>query len=270
MNEHVLNPMGRLVRQPAFLICVGILASSAVAMRIAADKLEIYLRKEPVSLQKPLDSMNKDKLWPYKVVKENIIDDEAVKESLGAQDNYIQWTFEDTSVTENDPARFPNLFVTYYTGDPDAVPHVPDWCYSGSGWQIIKSYNTSINVAIDAKREADKIEIPVRVLYMDRTIGLTTYRKPVVYFFSVNGDYRCTRDTVRLRANSIFDHHAYFSKVEVDFNLAPISPDEAVAATEKLMKVVLPVLVEDHWPNWAAVKAAEKRGEVYTSGAITN
>ncbi|MBN2212345.1 MAG: hypothetical protein JW709_13185 [Sedimentisphaerales bacterium] len=270
MKEGVMAPLLRILRQPAFLVCVVILAFSAVAMRIAADKLEIYLRKEPVPLQKPLGDMDKNKLWPYKFVEAHIINDEAVKESLGAQDNYIQWTLEDTRVTEKDPTRLINLFITYYTGDPDAVPHVPDWCYLGNGWQIMESRNTNIQAPKSVQENRGVDDIRVRVLMMEKTFNFNTYRKPVVYFFGVNNKFACTRDEVRFLANSLRDHHAYFSKVEVDFGFAPVTMEEAVAATEKLMQVVLPVLVEDHWPDWPAVKAAEKRGEAYTPAADKN
>jgi len=269
MKDRVMVPLLRLVRQPAFLVCAGLLAMSAIGLRVAADKLEFYLRKEPVPLQKPLEEMDKAKLWPYKFVHANKIDDLAVEESLGAQD-YMQWVLEDTRVEERDPTRFVNLFVTYYTGDPDAVPHVPDWCYSGMGGQILDSNNTTIQVPERNENGAQRREIPVRELYMLITDKYGSYRKPVVYFFSVNGDYRCTRDTVRLRVNSIFDRHAYFSKVEIDFGRAEITPDKALAGAEKLMQVVLPVLEAEHWPDWAAVKAAEKRGEAYLPAAKQN
>ncbi len=269
MKDETMNPLHSLVRQPAFLVCIGVLAASAVGMRVAADKLEFYLRKEPVPLQKPLDDVNQSKLWPYKLVRSIKIEDKAVEDTLGAQD-YVQWVLEDTRVEAKDPTRWVYLFITYYTGDPDAVPHVPDWCYTGSGGQMQDSYNTTIKVAAKDGDNGAMREIPVRVTDWLMVRNFSEFRKPVIYFFSVNGDYECTRDRVRLRVNSIFDRHAYFSKVEIDFGPVELSPETALAGAEKLMQVVLPVLEADHWPDWAAVKAAEKRGEVYPPAAKQN
>jgi hypothetical protein len=47
------------------------------------------------------------------------------------------------------------------------------------------------------------------------------------------------------------ERYAYFSKVEVTFGGdSPPPRDEAIAAVERLCRVVVPMLVSEHWPDW--------------------
>jgi hypothetical protein len=57
----------------------------------------------------------------------------------------------------------------------------------------------------------------------------------------------------RWALGDLSSEYSYFSKVEISFsNLRGIYPDkeQAIDATEKLLKVLLPVLEENHWPDW--------------------
>lgn len=250
MKQYVSEPLGRLFRQPAFVSCLLVLLIGALGLRVAAEKLQWYLRKEPIYLQKPLDQLDQARLAPYVLHRAETIPKEIVEE-LGTHE-YIQWVLEDTSVDERDPLRYVVLFVTYYTGNPDKVPHVPDWCNVGAGGQLLSARNTTLNVPDIG---ADDDELPVRVLELELpSDGLRPKtRKQVAYFFAVNGDYRCQRDAVRIRQNWLTDRYTYFSKVEINFPLAgSLSEDKILQATEKFARVLVPVLVEDHWPDWEA------------------
>jgi hypothetical protein len=119
--------------QPAFLVCVGVLAVSAGTMSMAIKLSGAYLKKEPLPPKNPLSRMDTSKLAPYKVVNKQEINNQDILESLGTED-YIQWTLEDKSVPADSAARFCSLFITYYEL-PDKVPHVPEACYTGSGFQ---------------------------------------------------------------------------------------------------------------------------------------
>ncbi len=143
------------------------------------------------------------------------------------------------------------MFITYYTGDPDAVPHTPDVCIAGSGSQIESARNTAI--AVPDCGAPDDI-IPVRILDVTNVkhAGMSGAGMSVVYFFSVNGDYKCERNQVRFRLNALTDRYAYFSKVE--FLVRGVSGDDreekVLAAVEKLCRKVVPELVKSHWPQW--------------------
>lgn len=253
MKTWIIDPLGRLLKQPAFLLCVLILGGAAVGLQALAEKMKWNFRKEAVPLRKSFDEVARHKLEPYRILRSDKIQNKEVEESLGTKD-YVQWVLEDGTAAPDDPIKQLQLFITYYTGNPDSVPHVPDWCYVGGGGQIETKVNTTIRVPRNGTASDD---IPLRYLEIQLPSAMGYYTKPVAYFFSVNGDYLCTRDQVRLRINNLSDRHAYFSKVEVGFVSPKLTQEQVIKATEKLMRVVVPVLVADHWPDWPAVKASE-------------
>jgi hypothetical protein len=64
---------------------------------------------------------------------------------------------------------------------------------------------------------------------------------------------------VRNTTTTLLNKHAYFSKVEVSFGGPRTQPrnlgrEESVAAAAKLFNVILPILVEEHWPDWEAIE----------------
>ena len=130
--------------QPAFLICVCLLATTAGGMSAAVKMAGIYLKKEPLPLKKSLSDLDKSNLAPYKVVGKSKIENQDVLNTLGTED-YIQWTLEDTSVPAESKTRFCTLFITYYSL-PDIVPHRPEECYIGGGLQGIKFETVMLRV----------------------------------------------------------------------------------------------------------------------------
>jgi len=247
--------------KPAFLICAAVLATAAGGMSIAIKSFGVYLKKEPFPLKKPLDLLDEKGLGHYKVVSKEIIEEEESIKSLGTRD-YIQWTLEDTEAPEDSAVRKCALFITYYDV-PDIVPHVPEECYMGSGFQRL----ASDNVTFDCRSTIDnrQFSVPGRYLVFVGTgfkhwQGDTKF--PVLYFFSVNGVYANSRENTRLVLNeNIFSKYAYFSKVEWKFFntkfTATVYPgvEEAVAASQKLLSVIVPILEKEHWPIFDDNKA---------------
>jgi len=255
--NYVSDPLKRLARQPAFVICVLVVGFCAATLQVGAKALRVNFRKEAVPLRKAFSQMDENKLGPYKVVQRAQIPEE-IEAELGTKE-YLQWVLEDTSVETKDPRRFLSLFVTYYTGHPDKVPHVPDECYRGSGGQIIGSNNLTITVPNNGTN-SDEIQMRVLQIQMSqRGMGLGSEVRTVGYFFSVNGDYLCTRTEVRTRLGRLFDKYAYFSKVEMNI-LEPrdMSPKEIITTLEKLAQHIVPVLAQDHWPDWKALTAEQQ------------
>ena len=124
MNRYVIKPLGRLCRQPSFVVCILVLGLCAGGLRVGAERFKWIFRKESIYLRKALDEMDLSKLDPYRLIATHTISEEIVTE-LGTRE-YIQWVLEDTSVDARDPMRLLSLFVTYYTGNPDlaASTHV--------------------------------------------------------------------------------------------------------------------------------------------------
>ena len=245
MNEYVLQPLGRLFRQPSFVICVVVLAVCAGGLHIGARQLQVHFRKEAAPLRKPLNELDMSKLAEYELVESFLISEE-IEEELGTKD-YIQWFLRDTSVEANDPRSMAMIFITYYTGNPDRVPHVPDWCYVGSGGQMQRAENVVITVP-DNGTDSDELRVRVLEIKIPRQMGWDT--KTVVYFFSVNGDYRCTRREVQIRQGRLWDKYAFFSKVELNLaNPGSLGREEIIEALTKLARQLVPVLVKEHWPD---------------------
>jgi len=236
--------------QPAFLICAAVLALAGVGLSVAKRQLGLYLKKEPLPLKKPFDALDERKLSPYRVTARNELANKEILKSLGT-DDYIQWVLEDPCQPANSPVRSVLLFVTYYER-PDRVPHVPEECYTGGGYQRLATHGTTFAVG---RRDGTE-KIPGRYLLFGSATGSIwrmTEKFPVLYLFRVNGEYAGSRDDARIALNkNIFGRHSYFSKIELVFNQGYVAPTqaEAIQACERLLAVVLPVLEQEHWPDW--------------------
>ncbi len=236
--------------QPAFLICVGLLAIAAVGMSVAINKFEMYLKKEPLPLKKTLQQLDQAGLGPYKVVLKRKIENKEVVKALGTEE-YIQWVLEDTEASADSLVRNFLLFITYYD-KPDRVPHVPEECYTGGGYQRMVSDSVTFKV----KSGAFAREVPGRYLIFASTksdYAQKEHRFPVLYFFKVNGIYANSREQARVTLNkNIFGRYSYFTKVEMIFNQKSVMPNkkEAVEAGQKLLSIILPILEKEHWPEW--------------------
>lgn len=195
------------------------------------------------------------------------IENEDILQELGTHD-YLNCILEDTTAQEKSPVRYCSMFITYYTGNPDTVPHVPDECYVGGGnKQEAKEYvdlaitnrlTEDSDLQIDQEPEVDTTNIKVsRIVFSkagsDVWSGTSNFSR--LYFFKVNGEYASTKDDTRAKmAKNIFGKYSYFSKVEWQFygvNSQP-SREEMIDASSKMLSDVVPVLEREHWPDWKA------------------
>jgi len=235
--------------QPAFVICVAVLAVAGAGMSMARKQLGLYLKKEPLPLKKPLDSLDQARLAPYRVAARQTIANPEILESLGTED-YIQWVLEDPCEPQDSAVRNVLLFITYYKL-PDRVPHVPEECYTGGGYQRLATNGVTFELGPAGQNRS----IPGRYLLFGATGGdiwRAGRQFPVLYLFRVNGEYAGSRDDARIALNrNIFSKYAYFCKIELVFNQGLVAPGraEAVAASERLLAVVLPILEQEHWPD---------------------
>jgi hypothetical protein len=241
----------RVYLQPAFLICAAVLAIAGGGMSIAVKSFGVYLKKEPLPLKKTLDLLDDDGLAHYEVISKRKIENKEIVEALGT-DDYIQWILEDTEAAPDSPVRKFMLFITYYRL-PDRVPHVPEECYAGGGYQRLAS--DSVTLDINNKAGFEK-KIRGKYLVFGSTKASLWQRGgkfPVLYLFKVNGDYADSREEARIALNkNLFRKSSYFCKVEMVFNqtLIPPKKEQAVHAGQELLNVILPILEEEHWPHW--------------------
>jgi len=241
----------RVYLQPAFLICVLVLAVAGAGMSVTMKKLGIVFKKEPLPLKKSLEGLDERDLSPYKVVSKQKISNPDTLKAMGTED-YIQWIMEDTGQSAGSPVKECLLFITYYQL-PDRVPHVPEECWSGGGYQQLGSESVTFEINNDAGFVTD---VPAKYLVFGpkkTSLWRSGERIPNLYFFKVNGQYAGSRQEARITLNkNLFGRESYFCKVELVFNRSSITPskEQAVAASEKLLTVILPILEQEHWPDW--------------------
>jgi hypothetical protein len=255
--------------QAPFLVAAAVLATAAfvVGPIVLAGGATEY--KEPLPLKRPLGQMTKEKLGPYRLPAEGgtQILNAAVVDTLGTTE-YVSRIYIDESVTDRrSPLAVVHLLVTYYTGGRDLVPHTPDQCYYGAGYQPIKMENLEVEVPTVGGR------LPLRVLTFIKSALFGKEEPTVGYTFHCNGRFCCTRTEVRYLIQSPTEKHAYFCKIEVSFGGPDSQPayptrEEAVQATAKFLDHVLPVLLRDHLPDWPpAAEAGPSTDDDAAAGA---
>jgi hypothetical protein len=253
------------------LICVAVLAIAGTSKEIVIEWTGAHLTKLPLALKNPLELLDAATLEPYKVINRHKITNKDVLEQLGT-DEYIQWELEDTKADKSSPVRYCSLFITYYTGNLDAVPHVPEECYAGGGHQRIGAESVVLNVeglfvGTDINPESETtpetgLDKRIGARYIVFTgrgsnIWQASSKYSVLYFFKTNGAYASSRTEARaILGRNLFGKYSYFSKVEWKFygvdSGGKIFPNksETLVASEKLLSVVLPIVESDHWPDW--------------------
>ena len=245
--------------QLPFLICVAVLCVAAILLAGVKSRKNITIIKKALPLKKSFEQADANGLAPYRLVQNIRISNSDIIESLGTEE-YLQWIIEDTDVPADSPVRNCLLFVTYYTGNPDQVPHVPEACYTGGGNEVVDKFGLKLLVTTtDQSGEQQKRVIPATgLIFTKKTAEIweSSFKFPLIYFFNVNGTYAGNRTTTRLALANLTCEYSYFSKVEIKFfgrsGQIP-NKEQAINATEKLLSVVLPFLEREHWPDWEQV-----------------
>jgi hypothetical protein len=139
---------------------VLVLAAAGAGMSVTMKKLGIIFEKEPLPLKKSLELLDERDLAPYKIVLPKLkIKNKEILEALGTED-YIQWILEDTDRAANSPIKEFLLFITYYKL-PDRVPHVPEECWTGGGYQKLRSEAVIFEISNNADFKA---KIPAKYI----------------------------------------------------------------------------------------------------------
>ncbi|MFQ6047848.1 MAG: exosortase-associated EpsI family protein [Phycisphaerae bacterium] len=253
MMRRALRDLKAAFGQPVFVSCVVVLGLSAVGLEATVRILGLQFRKQPVPLRRPLGQLDRSKLLPeYEFVAAQALPP-AVLEELGT-DQYICWVLQDRRRGPRDPLRLVRIFVTYYTGDPGQVPHVPELCYLGGGYQ--QQGSTDLELEVPDLGPTGR-RLPLRVLTFSKRSPTGKEVIVVLYLFSANGRFACDRERLRLILGNPFERYAYFSKVEVSFahTVSGVSAEQAITAGQAGLRKLVPILVEDHWPDWSKLTA---------------
>lgn len=259
--------------QLPFLICLGVLVLAAGFKEAAIEWSGAKLKKLPISLRKSLDDIDESKLAPYRVEHKSRIENPDVLESLGTED-YIQWQLEDTGADALSPTRYCSLFITYYTGDPDRVPHVPEECFTGTGNQLFSRQEVTLTLDIGQAQIAglrtDKGKLAFDARYLvftgkNTNVWMSDLKYRVLYFFKANGKFASSRTGTRaIMGKNLFGTYSYFSKVEWKFyGIGPGgmiygNKADVLSASARLLSVLLPLLETEHWPDWEKANRPEQ------------
>lgn len=247
----VASTDARIITLP-FVLAIVLLGAAACLAGPLASWLDISQRKLALPLRAPLGTLDEAALAPYRVVRRDILDP-AVVESLGTN-KYLSWVLEDESVAEDDPLRMGHLLITYDTGGNNLVPHTPEVCWLGGGYQRAEPHE---NVDIETgSLSGEPLTVPVRLCTFVKTALKNRARKSVAYTFYCNGQFTAMRDSVRILLNRPWSRYAYFSKVEVSFPRA--TREQTLRGVRKLFDRLLPVLIDQHWPDFQSAERAAR------------
>ncbi len=226
---------------------LAVLGTAGLYLEYAKRNNMLYITKRAAPLKAELTELRRDSLRPLVLRESTRIPEEGELE-LGTR-AYIQWALEDPGAAEGTWQRNVNLFITYYTGNPDQVPHVPDECYYQGGFALAD--DTVVRLPLgDTDRTA-----PTRRLIFDSPQARDA-RIVVYYFFVVNGDFYSDRNEVRTRMIRPTEKYLYYSKIELAFRMRAsqeVGP-EMDAAAARLLGRLIPTLLGDHLPDVAELE----------------
>lgn len=216
-----------------FLVLVGALLFTA--------RQCIHTREQPLPLRLPLADLHRERLDPYRVLEElkSPLIQLPVKEATYAgSSEYIHWVVQQPNETE----RRLSLFVTYYTGSLDrlyAQPSPSDI----SGVRIASQADESVTIITGGQETV----IPLTVM---------EFEKPgeggwiLASFYYSKGRFCATRREVGQIARSFDEPDAYFSNVVIRMDVdSQTAKTQSVNSIRRFLEVLVPVLLEDHWPR---------------------
>lgn len=252
------------------LASIAILGVSAAALGTVIRVLDLHLTKLPIYPEGNAQFRTlKTEYGPWTRIGEDQILSADIVDELGTQ-NYLSRTYVNT---EN-PQRPEVLSVhfAYYTGMLDTVPHVPERCMVGNGWDL-SGESRIVDVPLDLARFPIDPTLDPEIYGEVRLVngwkplpeGLGRLKMRVTrfvsregremyagYFFFANGKNTPTADNVRLMAFQLQDDYAYFAKLQFS-SFEATSAEDLARMTASLLNEMLPDIA-DRVPNWVDVQ----------------
>jgi hypothetical protein len=232
-------------------VAVALLLGMAVALQTARSRGSLQLIKKALPICKLLEDLDRSAIRPFEVAAVLRVPAETI-EDLGTSE-YVYWRLQPNRRPV--PWKSAQLFVTYYTGVQDQVPHVPEECMTQGAY----IQDTDDTLEMDMSQLGRKIGVRRLSFYPPQQ---TSDKLWVYYTICVNGDYCPGRESARLRMGDPRESHLYYSKVELSFeglNDKNLATGDQQAAS--ILDKVLTELVKSHWP-----KAGSERGNVPGGG----
>tara|TARA_B100000959_G_scaffold247922_1_gene274497 strand:+ start:214 stop:1971 length:1758 start_codon:yes stop_codon:yes gene_type:complete len=263
-----------------FVILIGLLTTSAVALQVGVQALNVYLHKEAVYPRQDL-AVIPSSLGPWKSVGEDSRFDKAGVEALGT-DMYLSRNYS------NPISAVPmvQLHIAYYTGQIDAVPHVPDRCMVAGGFIPLTAEPVTVSIDVgdkswllDAENELDGTQFPYvtklnpvigkeEIIHMplgEFEIRTTEFSHPELgddrviagYFFVANGKTTAYPEQIRLLAFNPASKYAYYCKVQFTIRgNQHFTIDDYSEIVSDLSKELMPDIMAC-LPDWVEVTQQE-------------
>lgn len=231
---------GVTARRVRFILAMIVLAGGAARLQYAKARGELQLIKKALPIRKPLPDFDLKVLAPWEGTGIRMQPD--IEQELGTSE-YGQWTLQKPG-TKGEAAT--SLFLTYYTGVQDQVPHVPEECYRVGGSPLdadVELTNVDIGGQKASLRKLTFLPTPKEM--QDGDVG----RKYVYYLIAVNGELLASRNAVRFRMADPRDSHLYYSKVELTFHSREVLEGSGLdGVAVDLLDRTVTELFKSHWP----------------------
>ncbi|MCC7204636.1 MAG: exosortase/archaeosortase family protein [Phycisphaeraceae bacterium] len=233
----------------------------------------LVLVKQPLELRTALRNLPQQ-VGSWKMVREEGPLPADIVKALGTEEYLMRQYFDES--TPNQAGSLLVLHVTYYTGTPDTVPHVPDRCFVAGGVRPVETTSRTLRLSGPQFRPTEGgylvdtqlalrvaatggaflpgLEIPATVFTFDDP-NRPEVRSNAIYFFVANGRYFGSPNDVRRAGFDPMDKYSYHAKVEVQvYQMGDAA--RAAARVESFLSQMLPEIMTA-LPDWRAVTSGQ-------------
>jgi hypothetical protein len=273
--------------KPALIVACLTLIVCAVGFRAAIAALNIYLKKEPVSLRDNLSDIPR-RLGQWEAAPADVQLAKEMVEELGTEQYLNRSYFLRTKTGSCEMG----LHIAYYTGMIDSIPHVPDRCMVAAGFDAVSRPQVVSKLSVNTAAWIPSDVPPNRatgIPYSSLTYSHYITGKPVTvhmpiddlglrftefarklppkidvfsgFFFVANGRTTPIPEDIRALAFDRTDRYAYYCKVQFTMvrENADADADVFQQRVTDLLQSLLPELMRC-LPDWPEIEArsAEK------------
>jgi hypothetical protein len=223
-------------------VLTGLIFAVAAAVYLVARDHALS-QTLPLPLKAPLSQLSEKRLPPYRIVR---VQDFGRPLSIVDQpplDDHACWGMQDWH------GQHVSLMVTYSSASLDRPMHLAHASFLGDDTSLVA--RTEGSVAINCR--GNKTTVPLRMLEFVRPTKDAPRRWITVRTCYTNGEF-CSDvwGAGQIIGNSK-DRHVCFSQVDVRLQLdSQTTREQAIESAERFLQIVIPVLLEDHWPDWEA------------------
>ncbi|MDM8007869.1 MAG: hypothetical protein QUV05_17160 [Phycisphaerae bacterium] len=220
---------------------MGVILSIATAVYLVARDHTLS-QTLPLPLKVPLSQLDAERLSPCVLVEAKRFDPLLYVVDQPPLDDYVCWLMQD------EQGRRISLFVTYSSASLENPMHVVHGSFAGRTRWVGR---TEEGITIASRGRI--ISVPLRADEFEKHAKEVVKRWITVRTCYANGEF--CRDVwgAGQAIRDSHERHVYFSQVDVSMESdSQTTLEEATESMKRFLQVVIPVLLEDHWPDWDA------------------